>query len=121
MSINGQDLLYAKTTPTRPAVQLSKACAYEVVAQGFNCAGVKVTKYEEVGPAIKKLSTAGPALLNMIVSVKPTSPATLSMVGATDDPNVSIIRSVETVFRALMSFAIGHRRAILRQRPTTIL
>ncbi|GIZ39909.1 hypothetical protein CKM354_000327100 [Cercospora kikuchii] len=99
MSVNGQDLLYDKTTPARPAVQMSKACAYEVVAQGFNCAGQKVTEYDQVGPAIQRLSKAGPALLNMIVSVKPTSPATLSMVGATNDPNVIVVPYYDNVPR----------------------
>lgn len=90
MSINGQDLIYEKQTPVRPAVMLSKSCAYEIVAQGFNNAGAKIEKPEDVAPKIKELVGSAPALANIIVSVKPTTPATLGMVGMTEDPNVSI-------------------------------
>ncbi|EME88148.1 uncharacterized protein MYCFIDRAFT_48343 [Pseudocercospora fijiensis CIRAD86] len=99
MSVNGQDLLYEKQTKARPATALSKACAYEVVAQGFNCAGVRITQPEEIGPAISKLTKAGPSLANMIVSVKPTTPATLSMVGMTDDPNWIVVPYYDNVPR----------------------
>lgn len=66
----------------------------EVVAQGFNCTAAKVTEYDDISPTIEKLSKAGPALVNLIVSVKPTSPATLSMVGPTADPNVGYMHDL---------------------------
>lgn len=92
MSVNGQDLIYEGKTDARPAVKLSKQCAYEVVAQGFGCRGAKVEKYEEIEGAVKEMckEDGGRGLINLIVSVKPTSPATLGMVGATEDKNVSI-------------------------------
>ena len=99
MSINGQDLVFEGKTNARPAVRLSKSCAFEVVAQGFNCAGAKVTEYEKIKPTIQELSKAGPALLNLIVSVKPTSPATLSMVDVTEDPNVIVVPYYDNVPR----------------------
>ena len=77
MSVNGQDLIYGEKVKFRPAIQLSKHCKYEVVAEGFNCEGKKVTKLDEVGPTVEKMVKSGrPGLLNMIVSVKPTTPAT---------------------------------------------
>jgi thiamine pyrophosphate-dependent acetolactate synthase large subunit-like protein len=87
MSINGQDLLYENQTAVRPAARLSRRCAYEVVARGFNCASKKMDRFEDL---IRALSRAGPALANVVVSVKPTTPATLGMVGMTEDPNVSV-------------------------------
>ena len=92
MSVNGQDLVYGEKIKFRPSIQLSKHCAYETVAQGFNCVGAKATTLAEVGPAVKKLVESGrPGLLNMIVSVKPTTPATLSMVSMTDDKDVIVV------------------------------
>jgi hypothetical protein len=92
MSVNGQDLLYEGVTELRPAVKLSSKCRYEVVAQGFGCEGVKVDQFEDVEKGVKGLvESGGPGLMNLVVSVKPTTPATLSMVGATKDPNVSAL------------------------------
>lgn len=89
MSVNGQDLIYEGKTQARPCITMSEKCRYDIVAQGFGCEGVKVEKFEEIAPAVKELVSKTPALINMIVSVKPTTPATLSMVGVTSDPNVS--------------------------------
>ena len=82
MSVNGQDLIYEGKSKARPAIKLSKQCKYEVVAQGFNCAGEYDTEYDQIKPTVEKLSKSGkPSLINMIVSVQPTTPATQSMVG----------------------------------------
>lgn len=86
MSVNGQDIIYEGKTKGRPATTLSKNCKYEIVAQGFNCAGEFVKDYDEIKPAVEKLSKSGkPGLINMIVSASPTTPATKSMVGMTED------------------------------------
>ena len=77
------------------------------MAQGFNCAGVKITQPEEVGPVISKLTKAGPSLANVIVSVKPTTPATLSMVGMTDDPNVSCSRISQKTLLTVIAVDCG--------------
>lgn len=109
MSINGQDLLYTGVTETRPAVQLSKACRFEVVAQGFNCAGECVTEYDQIRPTVEKLAQAGgPSLINLIVSRTPTSPATLSMVGATDNPNVIVVPYYDNVPRPYFKDCTGY-------------
>lgn len=100
MSVNGQDLIYGEKVKFRPSIQLSKHCKYEVVAQGFNCEGAKVTELGEVGTAVEKLvKSGGPGLLNMIVSVKPTTPATQSMVGWTDDKDVIVVPYYDNVPR----------------------
>ncbi|SMY23349.1 unnamed protein product [Zymoseptoria tritici ST99CH_1A5] len=74
MSVNGQDLLYDGLTDPRPAVQSSSKCRYEIVAQIFGCEGVKVDKFEEVEKGVKGLvETDGLELMNLIVSIKPTT------------------------------------------------
>ncbi|KAI1846261.1 hypothetical protein JX266_007786 [Neoarthrinium moseri] len=99
MSINGQDLIYEKTSEARPATRLSKGCKYETVSEGFGCTGKRIEKHDEVESTIKELVEATPSLANMIVSVKPTTPATLSMVGVTDDPNWIVVPYYDNVPR----------------------
>lgn len=100
MSVNGQELLYTDKTPLRPAITLSKNCRYDVVAQGFNCDGAFVDKFADIAPAVKKMSTSGkPGLINLIVSAQPTTPATMSMVGMTEDENVIVVPYYDNVPR----------------------
>ncbi|EME48455.1 hypothetical protein DOTSEDRAFT_29894 [Dothistroma septosporum NZE10] len=99
MSVNGQDLIYDGITETRPCVKMSEGCRDDIVAQGFGCEGEKVEKFEDIGPVVEELSRKTPALINMIVSVKPTTPASLSMVGETADPNVIVVPYYDNVPR----------------------
>ena len=100
MSVNGQNLIYSGKSDARPAITLSKQCKYEIVAQGFNCAGEIVTEYDEIKPTVEKMSRSGkPGLINMIVSPQPTCPATLSMVGMTDDESVIVVPYYDNVPR----------------------
>ena len=99
-SVNGQNLIYEGKTKARPAIQLSKSCKYDVVAQGFNCDGGIVTNYDEIKPTVEKMSKSGrPGLINMIVSSQPTTPATMSMVGMTEDESVIVVPYYENVPR----------------------
>ena len=101
MSVNGQDLIYSGKSDARPAITLSKQCRYDVVAQGFNCDGAYVTEFDDIKPTVESLSKSGkPGLINMIVSVQPTTPATQSMVGMTDDENVIVVPYYDNVPRA---------------------
>lgn len=91
MSYNGQELVYGTIT-NRPVSQLSPKCKFEIVAQGFDCEGVKVDKLEEVEGAVHKLCQhQGPGLLNLLVNDKPISVATRSMVNADVDPKKFIV------------------------------
>lgn len=83
MSIAGQDLIYTDSETVRPASKLSKDCKFEVVAQGFNCRGVKVERVEDVKSAVEEaLGTGeGPGVVNMIVSRYPVTSTTKGMVG----------------------------------------
>ena len=87
MSIAGQDLIYTDSETVRPASRLSKDCKFEVVAQGFNCRGVKVERVEDVEGAVKKAigegtgMGMGPGVLNMVVSRYPVTSTTKGMVG----------------------------------------
>ena len=100
MSVNGQDLIYEGKSKARPAIQLSKQCKYEIVAQGFNCAGEFVADFDKIKPTVEKLAKSGkPGLVNLIVSSQPTTPATMSMVGMTDDKSVIVIPYYDNVLR----------------------
>ena len=100
MSVNGQDLIYEGKYDGRPAIKLSKSCHYEVVAQGFNCQAELVTEFDKINPTVEKLSKSGkPGLINLIVSTKPTTPATLSMVGMTEDKSVIVVPYYDNVPR----------------------
>jgi thiamine pyrophosphate-dependent acetolactate synthase large subunit-like protein len=91
MSYNGQELVYGTIT-TRPVSQLSPKCKFEIVAQGFDCEGMKVEKLEEVEAAVQKLCRhQGPGLINLLVNDKPISVATRSMVNADVDPKKFIV------------------------------
>lgn len=113
MSVNGQNLIYYGKSESRPAIKLSKQCKYEIVAQGFNCAGEIVSDYDQIKPTVEKLSKSGkPGLINLIVSLQPTTPATASMVGMTEDKNVIVVPYYDNVPRAFYkdseSKANGH-------------
>ncbi|KAF2485390.1 acetolactate synthase I/II/III large subunit [Neohortaea acidophila] len=100
MSLNGQELIYQGKSQARPAIRLSKSCKYEVVAQGFNNDGAFVDKFEDIKPTTERMSRSGkPGLINMIVSPQPTTPATLSMVGMTEDKNVIVVPYYDNVPR----------------------
>ena len=100
MSVNGQNLIYEGKSKARPAIQLSKRCKYDVVAQGFNCDGEMVTEFDKIKPTVERMSKAGkPGLINMIVSPQPTTPATSSMVGMTEDKNVIVVPYYDNVPR----------------------
>ena len=91
MSYNGQELVYGTIT-TRPVSKLSPKCKFEIVAQGFDCEGVKVDKLEDVQAAVQKLCQhQGPGLLNLLVNDKPISVATRSMVNADVDSKRFIV------------------------------
>lgn len=100
MSYNGQELVYG-TIATRPVSQLSPKCKFEIVAQGFDCEGVKVNKLEDVEPAVQKLCQhQGPGLLNLLVNDKPISVATRSMVNANvDSKNFIVVPYYDNVER----------------------
>jgi thiamine pyrophosphate-dependent acetolactate synthase large subunit-like protein len=100
MSVNGQNLIYEGKSKSRPAIQLSKQCKYDVVAQGFNCDGEIITEFDKIKGTVEKMSRSGkPGLINLIVSSQPTSPATMSMVGMTEDESVIVVPYYDNVPR----------------------
>ena len=101
MSQSGQNLIYEGKSKARPVTTLSKQCKYEVVAQGFNCKGEIVTEFDKIKPTVEKMASSGrPGLINMITSPQPITPATMSMVGMTDDPDVIVVPYYDNVPRA---------------------
>ncbi|KAF2726049.1 acetolactate synthase I/II/III large subunit [Polychaeton citri CBS 116435] len=92
MSFNGQEIMYEGKTQARPTVGLGGKAAYEIVAEGFGCAGRKVTAIDEIKEAVEQLVKGKqPGLLNLIVSPKPAAPVTVAMVGQTEDKDVIVV------------------------------
>lgn len=87
MSQNGQDLIYGKNR--RAIVSLADS-AYEKVAEAFGGYGVRVTRLEEIGPAVRAALESGrPACINVRIDGAIINPVTLSMIGlpAPRDPS----------------------------------
>lgn len=102
MSVAGQDIMYGTDEPARPTVALSPKCRFEVVAEGFNCRGAKIEKFEDVEKTVKELtSQKGPALINLIISRQPVTMTTRAMVGKpeTKDENVIVVPYYDNVPR----------------------
>ncbi len=80
MSQHGQELVYGRQHLT--AVKLA-ASDYHVVAQGFGCGGEKVTRYEDIGPAVRRAQATGlPACINVLIDPDIVHPVTTAMIGA---------------------------------------
>ena len=99
VSVNGQDLLYDGVTDKRPAIQLSKACRYDIVAQDFDCASAFVDKNDNSAPAVERMEETTPSCINPIISQERTGPATNSMVGATNYSNMIVVPHCDNIPR----------------------
>ena len=100
MSANGQDEVFGDSVKDRPATKLSPEMSFEAVAKGLGNEAATVTTIEDIKPTVEKLlDTDGPALLELIVSRKPTHPGTVAMVGQTKDKNVVVISYYDNVPR----------------------
>ncbi|MDG2533865.1 thiamine pyrophosphate-binding protein [Sphingomonas sp. HITSZ_GF] len=81
MSRNAQNLLYGKNREVIVALQDTK---YETVAEGFGVKGVRVTRYEDIAPAVEEAFASGePRLINLIIDAAVMHPRTRMMVGDT--------------------------------------
>jgi acetolactate synthase-1/2/3 large subunit len=79
MSQNGQDLIYGKN---RRAIVTLADSAYEKVAEAFGGYGVRVTRLEEIGPAVQAALESGrPACINVRIDGAIINPVTMSMIG----------------------------------------
>lgn len=79
MSQNGQDLMYGKQR--RSIVELSDT-AYEIVAEGFGCKGMRVERMHEIAPAIHETWNASmPYCINVRIDESVINPYTYVMIG----------------------------------------
>ncbi|MBR1202963.1 MULTISPECIES: thiamine pyrophosphate-binding protein [unclassified Bradyrhizobium] len=80
MSQHGQEIIYGRQHLA--AVKLA-ASDYHLVAQGFGCGGEKVTRYEDIGPAVRRAQATGlPACINLLIDPDIVHPVTTAMMGA---------------------------------------
>jgi thiamine pyrophosphate-dependent acetolactate synthase large subunit-like protein len=87
VSSGGQEILYGKTTDERPAARnLNPQTPFDKIGEALGCKSATASKISEIESIVKDLS-GKPAVLNLIVSNKPTHPGTVAMVDYTDDPS----------------------------------
>lgn len=79
MSLHGQELMFGDEAGV---VSELVDTHYERVAEGFGALGLRVTRLEEVGPAMAAaLAHDGPACVNLVVSGQVMHPVTEAMLG----------------------------------------
>jgi acetolactate synthase I/II/III large subunit len=97
MSIHGQEVVYG---PEAGIVSRLADTDYDEVARGLGAAGERVSRLEDVGPAIRRALESGkPTCINLTVSGEVTHPITPAMVGYTEDPNMIVIPYYDNVPR----------------------
>ena len=82
MSQHGQELVFGKQNL---AVVKLEPSAYHKVAEGFGCFAEQVTRYEDIGPAVRRAQAQpGPACLNIMTDADVAHPVTAMMIGRLD-------------------------------------
>lgn len=79
MSRNAQSLLYGAN---REVIVSLASTDYDVVARGFGASGKRISRYEDIAPAVKDaLNSRTPVCLNIIIDGAIMHPRTKAMVG----------------------------------------
>jgi len=89
MSLHGQELVFGRQRTS--AVRLA-ATDYHAVAAGFGCHAEKITRIDEIGPAVRRAQAQSlPACLNVMTDPDVVHPVTPTMVGQIDrDDEIAI-------------------------------
>jgi acetolactate synthase-1/2/3 large subunit len=97
MSIHGQQAVYGDEAGIISKLADSD---YDQVARGLGAGGERVSRLDDVGPAIRRALASGkPTCINLSVSGEVVHPVTPSMVGYTDDPDTIVIPYYDNVPR----------------------
>ncbi len=97
MSIHGQETVYG---PEAGIISRLADSDYHEVARGLGAQGERVSRLEDVRPAVRRALESGkPTCINLTVSGDVTHPITPSMVGYTDDPDTIVIPYYDNVPR----------------------
>ena len=82
ISRHGQELVFGKQNTQ--AVSLARS-AYHEVARGFGCHGEAITRFEEIGPAVRAAQQSGvPTCLNVMTDGEIAHPNVARMIGRLD-------------------------------------
>ena len=82
ISRHGQELVFGKQQTQ--AVDLARS-AYHEVARGFGCHGEEITRFEDIGPAVKLAQQSGrPTCLNIMTDGEIAHPNVARMIGRLD-------------------------------------
>ena len=95
ISKHGQELVFGEKNTV--IVELARS-AYHVVAQGLGCAGIEVTRVEEIAPAIREAQRSGvPTCINIMTDPAAMHPNVERMVGYTDSEDEIAIPYYENI------------------------
>jgi acetolactate synthase-1/2/3 large subunit len=95
MSQHGQELVFGKQNLA--AVKLEPT-DYHKVAEGFGCTAEKITRYEDIAPAVKRAQAeAMPTCLNIMTDPDIVHPVTPMMIGKLDAENEIAIPYYENI------------------------
>lgn len=87
-SLHGQQILYGANYS---CISLLGDIKYHEIAQGFGCYGERVTKVEEIGPAIARAFASGlPGCIDVTVDPDVMLPMTAAMLGEPADDEVMV-------------------------------
>ena len=85
ISRHGQELLFGKQNTQ--AVDLARS-AYHEVARGLGCRGEQITRFEDIGPAVRMAQQSGlPTCLNIMTDGEIAHPNVARMIGKLDAPD----------------------------------
>src|SRR5262249_12851449 len=97
VSIHGQEAVYGSEAGIVSRLADSD---YDIAARGLGAAGERVSRIEDVGPAIRRALASGKATcINLTVSGEVTHPIPHTMVGYPGDPNPIVIPYYDNVPR----------------------
>ena len=95
ISKHGQELVFGAKNTT--VVDLERS-AYHVVAQGLGCAGVEVTRVEDIAPAIRDAQASGrPTCINVMTDPEVMHPNVERMIGLSDNEDEIAIPYYENI------------------------
>lgn len=104
MSMHGQELIYGHLTEARPTTHLSPSMNFAAVAKGAGCESERVASVQHIREAVSRLLQGldgqKPGLLELLIDDQPTHPATVAMVGKSDNANEVVIPYYDNVPRA---------------------
>lgn len=89
MSIHGQQIMYGANYH---AITKIEGTNYANIASGFGCHGERVTRFDDIGPAMERAFASGkPALVEIMTDADVVHPVTVSMLGNVEEGSADVM------------------------------